>query len=385
MPADQPDASAALTHDHIDLSDGFAARRYFRKWDAITGHLARVAATMESEGSLSKLDVTVLTDYVQRLSGTFSALAMKYLLTGRDTGQFFGSLAFDNHESGFPVYREILTMANDAQQAARHLEGMPSAAALNDQMVARIVGDLAVPTKLQFALSQRLYYQAIATKPLFWAQNDPVAIWQGNLDEGRNIRRRFLLHWAAYDSQINLPVVYLLELEDTGRDSLPKDQRRWPEVERHLMAQSLAGLKLLTIAKGFDEDFDDLHPKRLRRIHIGPMYSRAYTQQSGPLHDVLDSAHAPEGQDWALAWTVEELLSERVNEERKGLFGRVEREIFALDPFAGRGAETGATTTSRAIILPERPFQVLAERAPAGFHDVRKFVVSGQGRVLSYR
>jgi len=27
----------------------------------------------------------------------------------------------------------------------------------------------------------------------------------------------------------------------------------------------------------------------------------------------------------------------------------------------------------------------LAERNPPGFRDVRKFVVSGQGRVLSYR
>ena len=36
----------------------------------------------------------------------------------------------------------------------------------------------------------------------------------------------------------------------------------------HLMAQSLDGLKLLTIASGFDKDFPDLHPKRLRRIHL---------------------------------------------------------------------------------------------------------------------
>ncbi|MFT6452255.1 MAG: hypothetical protein ACJA06_001751 [Halocynthiibacter sp.] len=176
-----------------------------------------------------------------------------------------------------------------------------------------------------------------------------------------------------------------MEIDDTGRTSLPKDQQRWPEAQRHLMAQSIAGLKLLTIAKGFDEDFDDLHPKSLKRFHIGPMYSSAYTRQSGPLHDVLDEAHSPEGQDWALAWTTEELESERVETERKGFFGKVEREIFALDPFSGQGADTGATATSRAIILPERPYQVLVEKAPPGMNNVRKFVVSPQGRVLSYR
>ena len=193
-----------------------------------------------------------------------------------------------------------------------------------------------------------------------------------------------MVHWAVYDSQVNLPTIYLMEVEDTGREALPRDQQRWPEVQAHLMGQALGGLKLLTIAKGFDESFNDLHPKRLRRFHVGPMYSNAYTKQSGPLHDVLAEAHAPAGQDWALAWTEETLESERVIEERAGWFGKVEREVFALDPFSGRGVETGATRMERAIILPERPFQVLSEKNPPGFASVRKFVVSPGGRVLSY-
>jgi hypothetical protein len=201
---------------------------------------------------------------------------------------------------------------------------------------------------------------------------------------GTEPRRRYLLHWAVYDSQVNLPTIYLMEVEDSGRDALPKDDRRWPEVQAHLMAQSLGGLKLLTIAQGFDETFDDLHPKRLRRFHIGPMYSHAFTQQSGPIREVLEQARAPEGQDWALAWTLEELESERVRQEKSGWFSKVDREVFALDPFAGRGAETGTTATERMVILPERPFQALAELNPPGFAQVRKFVVSDAGRVLSY-
>jgi hypothetical protein len=175
-----------------------------------------------------------------------------------------------------------------------------------------------------------------------------------------------------------------MEIEDSGRTALPKDEKRWPSVQAHLMAQALGELKLLTIAKGFDEDFDDLHPKRLRRYHIGPMYSHAFTRQSGPLRQVLADAQAPEGQDWALVWTLEDLQSERVIEERSGWFGKVEREVFALDPFGARGVETGTTLTERSIILPQRPFQVLAEQRPPGFAHVRKFVVSDKGRVLQY-
>ncbi|MBV1867325.1 MAG: hypothetical protein KUG69_05395 [Marinosulfonomonas sp.] len=372
-----------LTRDHVGLSDTFAARRYFRKFDQITDHLGRVAAAMASERQLTHTDVGVIGHYIAALGRSFEALAMKYLMTGRDTGAFFGSLAFDAHESGFPVFRELMTMANDALQAERHLSTMMSQADLKSEMIQAIVSDLEIPTKLQFSLSQRLYYEELYAGGLFWPQNDPAAIWLGNSDDEE--RRSYLVHWAVYDSQVNLPTIYLLELEETGNTALPKDQRRWPQVQSHLMAQAVAGLKLLTIAQGFDRDFDNLHPKRLRRIHVGPMYSSAYTQQAGPIRQVLEDARAPEGQDWTLAWTVEELQSERVQQERKGWFGTVDREIFALDPFAGRGADTGATRTERAVILPERPYQALAELDPPGFRDVRKFVVGAGGRVLSYR
>jgi hypothetical protein len=248
-------------------------------------------------------------------------------------------------------------------------------------MVRQIVGELEIPTRLQFAMSQRLYYEALLTEALFYARNDPQAVWHGETVAGRN---RFLLHWAVYDSQVNLPALYLMEVEDSGRLPLPKDPRRWPEAQTHLVAQSLGGLKLLTIAQGFDTDFADLHPKRLRRYHVGPMYSSAFTLQSGPLRGVLEESHASEGEDWALAWTVETLESQRAEQQKAGWFGTVERQIFALDPFSGRGADTGATRTERAIILPERAFQVLAEKRPPGFASVRKFVVGAGGRVLSH-
>ena len=115
------------------------------------------------------------------------------------------------------------------------------------------------------------------------------------------------------------------------------------------------------------------------------MYSSAFTRQTGPIREVLEKARAPVGDDWALAWTVEDLESERVMEEKSGWFSTVEREVFKLDPFSGRGVDTGATRTKRATIMPERPFQVLDDMKPAGFNSVEKFVVSEKGRVLRYR
>lgn len=372
-----PTVKDVLTSDHHELYDTLVARRYFAKFDRITGHLGRVAAEVEAEGRLTRTEARVLGRYLTAVAGTFRALSHKYLMTGRGEGA--PRLTIDRHESGFPVAQELMTMAVDAQQAQKHLAGMPSEAELKDRMIRQIVGDLTIPTALQFALSQRYYYEALAAGGLFWARNDPDAQWIQDLGE----RRHFLVHWAVWDSQSNLPVVYLMDLEDSGKKPLPTDAARWPQAQAAFMAQSVGGLKLLTIATGFDKDFDDLHPKRLRRIILGPMYSASFTLQSGPISKVLEGAKAPEGQDWALVWTAEDLVSDREEEAKDGWFSTVRRQVYKLDPMAG--ADIGATRQERMIILPERPFQVLVEQDPAGLRGYRKFVVGAGGRLIPTR
>jgi hypothetical protein len=230
-----PTVKDVLTSDHAELYDTLVARRYFAKFDRITGHLGRVAAEVEAEGRLSRTEARVLGKYLTAVAGTFRALSHKYLMTGR--GETAPRLTIDRHESGFPVAQELMTMAVDAQQAEKHLSGMPSEAELKDRMVRQIVGDQTIPTALQFALSQRYYYEALVAGGIFWARNDPDAQWIEDLGE----RRHFLVHWAVWDSQANLPVVYLLNLEDEGKRPILNDAYRWPTCIRNGCGGSSSG------------------------------------------------------------------------------------------------------------------------------------------------
>jgi hypothetical protein len=369
-----------LTDDHQELYDTLTARRYFAKFERITRHLVRVAGEVEAEGRLSRTEARVLGRYLAALTGTFKALNYKYLMTGRAEGS--PRLTFDRHDSGFPVAQEFMMMALDAAQVQKHLGGMASEAELKDRMVRQIVRDLSVPVQLQFALSQRLYYETLAAGGVFWPRNDPDCQWIEDVRRDGAERKHFLLHWAIYDTQVNLPVVYLMDVEDSGKKPLPNDDRRWPMAQAHLMAQSALGLKLLTIAQGFDKDFSGLHPKRLRRITLGPMHSHDFTLQSGPIAQVLADANAPDGDDWALVWTVEDLISDREEEVKDGWFSSAERQVFKLDPIA---SDSGATRIERMVILPERPYQVLADLNPPGFREVRKFVVGAGDRIIAAR
>ncbi|GAB1364924.1 hypothetical protein MASR1M32_41600 [Rhodobacter sp.] len=244
----------ALTSDHAELYDAQVARQYFDKFQTIGGYLAKVAAEMEAEGRLTRTEARVLGRYVAGVVATFRALNDKYLMTGK--AEAASRLTIDRHESGFPVAQELMMMAVDAQQADKHLAGMASEAELKDRMIRTIVGELKLPAGLQFALSQRLYFEALKAGGIFWLRNDPDAQWLGQEGE----RRKYLVHWAVWDSGVNLPVVYLMDLEDSGKKPLPNDDYRWPQLQQKVLAQSVGGLKLLTIATGFDADFEGLHP-----------------------------------------------------------------------------------------------------------------------------
>ncbi|MBL4787264.1 MAG: hypothetical protein JKY49_17805 [Cohaesibacteraceae bacterium] len=373
-----------LTLDHKALEGAHETRRYFNKFERIIGHLNKVAEMTAADGLVLPEEVPILHAYLNALANTFTALSYKYLMAGRVSSQLPSLLSIDQQDSGFPVYQELLQMANDAMQADKHLKSRPTLDTLKKDMIRHILNEHSTPVRLQFAASQGLYYQHLSNKALFWAQNDPQAIWQGNVTRDR---RRYLLHWASYDSQQNIPTIYLMDLEDTGKTALPRDESRWPRAQSHLMAQAVNSLKMLTIATGFDRDFDDLHPKRLRRFHIGPMYSHTFTEQTGPLRDVLaEASSSTPGTDWALAWTMETLVSERVETERSGFFGSVEREIYQLDPFLSADQDgNGLTEQHRSLILPQKPFQVLEELDPPGFSKVRKYVVGPSGKIISYR
>jgi len=371
------------TLDHGAIEDAHATRRYFNKFEKIIGHLSQVAAMTTDDKEVLEREIPILQDYLDALANTFTALSYKYLFAGRVSSFLPDLLDIDRQESGFPIYQELLQMASDAMQAEKHLKTLPSLQKLKQDMVRHILNEHSTPSEFQFAASQRLYYGKLAEKNSFWAQNDPQASWQGNIGPSR---RKYLVHWACYDSQLNIPVIYLMDLEDSGSSAIVKDERRWPRVQAQLMAQSSASLKLVTIARGFDEDFDDLHPKRLRRFFIGPMYSHAFTEQTGPLREVLADASGKEGMDWALAWTVETLVSSKTEKKSTGFFSSAERQVYQLDPFDGMGAaEKGLTHQQRSLILPQRPYQVLEERNPPGFSNVRKYVVGNRGRILSHK
>ncbi|MEM7727690.1 MAG: hypothetical protein AAF311_00275 [Pseudomonadota bacterium] len=369
-----------LTYTHRVLDSARDARRYFAKFERIIGHMRSVARLSVEDRLIGKTEGDILGQYLSDLSSSFTALSYKYLMTNRAAGS--GKISIDKTESGFPVFSEIIQLATDAAQAEVHLKSLPEQARLKKEMVNHILTDQSAPTALQYAMAQRIYYETLERENLFLSQNHPQAVWIGKDTKAKT--RRYILYWAVYDSKTNVPVIYLMIVDDSGSRPLPQDERRWPRVQDALVAQAISELKLLTIAKGLDTDFKDIAPQSLRRFHLGPMHSHAFTEQHGPIRDVLAEAAGKPGLDWALAWTVETLLSEGREWVKTGLFNAAWRQVYTLNAYGPGGKTDGFTRIDRALILPHRAYQVLEEKHAERFTGIRKYVVGRNDTILSY-
>ncbi len=363
------------------IGDREDRRSYFRTFvDIISRCRARPVELIAQrrKGALSLLEHTGIDEYLDRLRTSFAALSARYRRV-QAGGDVAAGLTIDRSDSGYPVFQEILQLGVDLGEAQQTLTTLPTRRVLKAQMLDHLLTRRTLPRTLQSQMSKRIYCEILAERPPFLTVNEPEIMPAGQRSADRPA---YLVRWAVYDSHRNMPTIYLLGLEDSGDRLLPEDDRRWPRLVQHLTAQSLSTLKLLTIARGIDKDFPDVHPKRLRRIHFGPMYSNRFTRHADVVQDLLSEPAPGSEQDWIFCWTVETLRSKGSSMRDSGLFSRTVSEVFELDVHAPDEMQSGASHVERGMILPYRPYQRLVERDPPQLRPLRKYVVGPDGLVL---
>lgn len=366
------------------IDDRESRRQYFRTFvDIIERCRAQPVelVTGSRKGALSLLERTGIDDYLDRLRTSFAALSARYrrVEAGADMDAGGAGLTIDRSDSGYPVFQEIVQLGIDLNDAAKTLAALPNRRALKAGMLDHLLTRRTLPRALQSRMSRRIYCEILAERVPFLPINAPEIVKVGNR---RQERRAYLIRWAVYDTHRNMPNIYLLGVEETGAQPLMSDEKRWRRLAKHLTAQSLSTLKLLTIARGLDKDFSDIHPKRLRRIHFGPMYSNRFTRHADVVQDLLSEPEPGSDQDWVFCWTVETLRSKGSSTRDSGLFSQTVSEIYDFDVHAPDEIEAGASKVERGMILPYRPYQRLVERDLPQLRPLRKYVVGPDGLLL---
>ena len=197
-----------------------AAARYF---EAISAALRGLEIFMRDDRSplyRHGIVAKIVAEYISRLEISFACW--------RNRLGFMDSFRISRAESGFPVFQNLLELENDRRTAEERLAKIPKADELRGEMADFILRHKEFPAALQKSMAERLYLEDVSAElafgPMTLAQTAKVSV---NPKTGRPF---YLVHWAAFDGTANLPLIYMVTVEDSsGIDDPPACRRQWQD------------------------------------------------------------------------------------------------------------------------------------------------------------
>lgn len=372
------------------------AQRYF---DAILAALRGLEVFMRDDRSplyRHGIVAKVVAEYIARLEKSFSCW--------RNRLGFMDSFRISRADSGFPVFQNLLELENDRRQATERLAGIPQADELRAEMADFILRHKEFPAALQKSMAERLYLEDVkdghAFGPFTLAQTAKVSV------NPKTMRPFYLVHWASFDGVANLPLIYMATVEDSSPSMvsqlvapngklnekidlpLPVDGLLNPELAHRFddfsEKNSAYTLSPATIAGNLDKDFEQLHPKQLRRVVLGPFYSAGITENNSTVQEVLARVRKPENA-WLLTWTIQEVYSKGERPGRRGLFSSEKTtQEFYINTDDLEAARQGVSSYEKHALIPHEAYQALyAAGESARIFDGYKVHILSKGQVIS--
>ncbi len=376
-----------------------AADPAIRYFDAIAAALDGLAIFMRDDRSpLYRHDIVakVLSDYIGRLEISFACWKNRL--------GFMERFQISRAESGFPVFQNLLELENDRRTADKRLAAIPEPDILREEMADFILRHKAFPEALQKSMAERLYLQDVSAGQVFspfnLAQTVKVAV------NPKTLKPYYLVHWASFDGTANLPLIYMVTVEDSSpamvdqlvggdgklKDSVdiafPVDGLLNPDLAHRFddftEKNSAYSLSPITIAMNLDKDFETLHPKQMRRVVLGPFYSSGITENNSVVSDVLSRVRRPENA-WLLTWTIQEVFSQGETPGRRGLWSSEKTtQEFHINTDDLEATRQGVSNYEKHALVPHEAYQALyaAGETQKIFEGYKVHILS-KGQVIS--
>ncbi len=367
------------------------AAHYFQSMEAALDGLQRFLS-MDTEVNRAS---RIMGPYIDRLATSFSCW--------RNRLGFMEQFRISRAESGFPVYQNVLELEKDRKTADERLSAIPDADVLREEMADFILRQKAFPIDLQARMAERLYLQEIGKGELFSPFILPETVHVSV--NPKTQRPAYGVTWAAFDGSKMLPVLYSLVTEDSSAKiaqllvtkngalndeveiPLPVGGLLNPELAKRFdeFAESNSAYSLtpITIAKNLDQDFADLHPKRLQRAVLGPFYSAGITENNARVNEILSKVRKPQNA-WILTWTVQEVFSKNEKPAKNGWFSSSPaEEEFHINTDDLEATRQGVSLYEKHALVPHDAYQALYAEGEADkvFAGYKVHVISGHNIV----
>ena len=345
--------------DFLTLESADAYDQYF-------SHLTFVCRTVcRMYGDALTFELSVVRESFARLLELVKILHLKYGYQDAASRRLW----IDLSHSGFPNCEEIKALEVDLAHRDARLAELPTMMALKRALVDHIMSFRADPLDILHKLAQRTYLEQLAVQNLFLSFNQAGLTVLGNdSDTGM---RSYSFGWSCYDTATNRPYIHLMTFEQNAdQPPLHEENSAREEFLAVMRQEGSRAPDVGVLALAIDDRLESVHPKIVKRICVGPLYSRSmsFALASEPI-DPLEAemrrvlaipvgSSGADSNDFILFLTDEVIFSKR-QEVSRSLFaprGRV-REIFYIPESNPDAYERRASVVHKYALLPHAVLQ----------------------------
>ena len=229
--------------------------------------------SIQQEKLCSLQELIFFKQYSDLLLYSIDAMRIKYMYDEED------NMKIDLTDSGFPNYLEFRFLYNDLELRENYVDNLTDTDTLKSQFLDTLLRKKQpIHTKDLFKASSIIYYTSVDKNLIF---NRFV---QGKILEGpENADYQYLTSWSFYDVSNNRPYVCFMYFDYDKKDAIEEKET----IYQVLKESADRKMPLDTMAYNIDRKLEDIRPKRLKRIDLGPLHNVFTKDETEITHTIL--------------------------------------------------------------------------------------------------
>lgn len=325
----------------------------------------------------------IIEGFMRKFLYTIQVLRIKYFF---DENR---SLEVDLTASGFPTHYEIELLNSDLASRDTRIKEVRSLDVLKVKLIDELVKRQRDPEEILWELGRRTFYEMLEHEKMF------LVFTPGEL-QLRSVYedyRSYVFSWGGYDFKTNCPFIHIMTFDqDIDEQPLEEHGANYEELIAVISQEGTRAPEMAVVAVHIDNAIESIHPKILKRIGIGPLYSpfvaEINPEQAATEHELanelmLDSSRRIN--DFMLFFN-DEIVMSMQQEQRESLFrlATKTREIFFIPDRLEdeEGFNRKASHVRRNVLLPHGILQQINDRNGRGirkFEEIHKITFDDKG------
>ncbi len=266
---------------------------------------------------LTEQEQVYFKQYTELLLYSLEALRVKYLYDNEE------KMRIDLTESGFPNYMEFRYLVNDLDLRKEFLHKLPKVEDLKEEFLETLFEKKEpVSSRKLHQAASIVYYSSIDNRLIF------KRFVQGKISKTTSYNSQYIVSWSFYDITYNRPFICFLYFDYDGKNIDDYKEKIYDV----LKISADRSINLDTIAYLIDKKLPKIHPKRIKKIDVGPLHNIFAKDENIYTHTLLteiaNKTIAPEA--FSLSLSVEEAFSKGSFKEGS-FFNKQELQIWKVE------------------------------------------------------